>query len=56
MNPPERASTSVRRQSMRSFGMSSMNLDAGFAPGWPHADRNIARDRYSRCLARVMPT
>ena len=36
--------------------MSSMNRDAGFAPGCPHADRNIALDRYSRCFALVMPT
>ena len=56
MNPPARASASVRRQSMRSAGMSSRNRDAGFAPGCPQADRIIARDTYSRFFARVMPT
>ena len=56
MNPPDRASLSVRRQSIRSGGMSSMNRDAGLAPGCPHAERIIARDTYSRCFARVMPT
>src|SRR4051812_19291799 len=44
MNPPDLASSSVRRHSTRSFGMSSRNRDAGLAPGCPQADRIIARE------------
>ena len=41
---------------IRPSGISSRNREAGLIKGWPHADRMIARDRYNRSRARVMPT
>ncbi|SLJ81767.1 Uncharacterised protein [Mycobacteroides abscessus subsp. abscessus] len=44
------------RHSIRWSGISCRNRDSGFDTGWPQPERTTARVRYSRCLARVMPT